>query len=58
MNILINYANWRCYFSRRYNSLTGKKIAGIDRVIEYSLADVEKSFRRRNKRLFRRARGA
>ena len=57
LNILINYANWRYHFARPYNTCTGHLIAGIDRVIEYSPADIDKDFRRRHRKLLRRIHG-
>ena len=41
MNILINYAHLRYYNSRKDNTSTGLKVGGFDRVIEYSVEDID-----------------
>lgn len=58
MNILINYATPSFAAVRKLNSATGIRIGGFDKVIEYSPADLDSGFKRRNAHILGQARGA
>lgn len=55
--ILINFADGRFKKAQRYNSLTGKWIAGFHKVVEYSLSDIDETFKTNNKEIFSEKRG-
>ena len=47
MNILVNYANEDYRSTQRWNSWSGKHIAGFDKIVEYSPEDIDEDFRQR-----------
>ena len=57
MNVLVNYATPN-FAARRYlNSVSGLRVGGFDKVVEYSPADLDPAFRRRNAHILRHDRG-
>ena len=58
MNILINYAHLRYYNSRKDNTSTGLKVGGFDRVIEYSVEDIDEDYRVKFANILNQRRGA
>lgn len=57
MNILINYANDAYRKVQKWNSWSGRHIAGFDKVIEYSDADIDQAFRLQNSKILSIKRG-
>ncbi len=55
--ILINYATYEFRISQKLNSLTGKYIAGFDRVINYSPKNIPKKFKKKHTKIFNAPRG-
>lgn len=55
--ILINFADGKYIKPQKYNSLTGKWIAGFDEIIEYSPIDIDNSFMEKNREIFSMKRG-
>ena len=60
MKILINYVSPEPEFvhSRRMNTATGYAMGGFEKVIEYSLGDIDANFRRKNEHILKHKRGA
>lgn len=58
MIIAINYCNARFETQRKYNTATAYTKGKVDRVIEYSLADIDAVFYERNQAIFAYERGA
>ena len=57
MKILINYADEKYRKTQRFNSWTGKRIAGFDKVIEYGSDDVPYGYKIAHKEIFDNSRG-
>lgn len=55
--VLINYANERFESVRKVNTWTGKRIAGFDRVIEYTSENIDSGFYDRNRKILEQQRG-
>ena len=57
MKILLNYANDAYRKSQKWNSWTGKHIAGFDKVYEFSPADIEEDYYLQHKDVLDEKRG-
>ena len=57
MKILINYANDAYRNTQKFNSWTGRHIAGFDKIYEFGPDDIEESYRRRHEDIFSYKRG-
>ncbi len=55
--LLINYANAPFYKSQRFNSETGLRVAGFDRVISYGPQDIDADFYKKNRHILSQWRG-
>lgn len=58
MNILINYAHLAYYASREENSSSGLEVAGFDKVIKYTVEDIDEDYREKHKNILNNRRGA
>jgi len=56
--IAINYADDKFESARQYNTKTALKKGHVDRVIEYSIRDLDESFKIRNKNILAKKKGA
>ena len=56
--VLVNFANGAFYEKKRkLQTLTAKYIAQFDRIDEYSIEDIDKSFYEKNKSIFEEKKG-
>jgi hypothetical protein len=58
MIYVINFADEKFETQRKYNSMTALKIGKCDKVIEYSLEDIDKKYQSKFKHIFSYERGA
>lgn len=57
MNVLINYADSKYESARKWNTWTGKYIAGFDKIYAFCPSDIDEEFKSANAKAFSTSRG-